>query len=119
MLFLGLGIGLGAPWVIWLDIQVRDEFEGRVWDVPSRVYARSLSLYSGKPISKGALLLELKASGYRKLPKTSAPGTYSVNGSSFDVNRRAFVFEEGSESAVRFRLQLNSDSKYNSYKHGP
>ena len=110
MLLLGLGIGLGAPWVIWLDIQVRDEFEGRVWDVPSRVYARPLSLYSGKPISKGALLLELKASGYRKLPKTSAPGTYSVNGSSFDVNRRAFVFEEGSESAVRFRLQLNSDS---------
>ena len=110
MLFLGLGIGLGAPWVIWLDIQVRDEFEGRVWDVPSRVYARPLSLYSGKPISKGALLLELKASGYRKLPKTSAPGTYSVNGSSFDVNRRAFVFEEGSEPAVRFRLQLNSDT---------
>ena len=110
MLLLGLGIGLGAPWVIWLDIQVRDEFEGRVWDVPSRVYARSLSLYSGKPISKGALLLELKASGYRKLPKTSSPGTYSVNGSSFDVNRRAFVFDDGSEPAVRFRLQLNSDS---------
>ncbi len=110
MLLVGLGIGLGVPWAIWLDIQVRDEFEGRVWDVPSRVYARPLSLYSGKPISKGALLLELKASGYRKLPKTSAPGTYSVNGSSFDVNRRAFVFEEGSESAVRFRLQLNSDS---------
>jgi len=110
MLLLGLGIGLGVPWVIWLDIQVRDEFEGRVWDVPSRVYARPLSLYSGKPISKGSLLLELKASGYRKLPKTSAPGTYSVNGSSFDVNRRAFVFEDGSESAVRFRLQLNSDS---------
>ena len=108
MLLLGLGIGLGVPWVIWLDIQVRDEFEGRVWDVPSRVYARPLSLYSGKPISKGALLLELKASGYRELPKTSAPGTYSVNGGRFDVNRRAFVFEDGSEPSARFRLQLNS-----------
>ena len=108
MLLLGLGIGLGVPWVIWLDIEVRDEFEGRVWDVPSRVYARPLSLYSGKPVSKGALLLELKASGYRELPKTSSPGTYSVSGSSFDVNRRAFAFEDGSEPAIRFRLQLNS-----------
>ena len=87
MLLLGLGIGLGTPWVIWLDVQVRDEFEGRVWDVPSRVYARPLSLYSGKAISKESLLLELKASGYRKLAKTSAPGTYSVSGSSFDINR--------------------------------
>ena len=110
MLLVGLGIGLGVPWAIWLDIQVRDEFEGRVWDVPSRVYARPLSLYSGKPISKGALLLELKASGYRKLPKTSSPGTYSVNGGSFDINRRAFVFEDGSEPSTRFRLQLNSDT---------
>ena len=48
MLFVGLAIGLSVPWIIWLDIQVRDEFEGRVWDVPSRVYARPLSLYSGK-----------------------------------------------------------------------
>ncbi len=67
-LLLGLGIGLCVPWVIWLDIQVRDEFEGRIWDIPSRVYARPLSLYSGKPISKESLLLELKASGYREKP---------------------------------------------------
>src|SRR5210317_228546 len=68
MLFVGLGIGLSAPWVIWLDMQVRDEFEGRIWDVPSRVYARPLSLYSGKSISRDTLLLELKASGYREKP---------------------------------------------------
>jgi len=106
MLLLGIGIGLGVPWVVWLDIQVRDEFEGRVWDVPSRVYARPLSIYSGKPLSKKSMLLELKASGYREKPKASAPGTYSVKGNSFDINRRAFIFEDGSEPASRFRLQL-------------
>ena len=109
MLLIGIGIGLGTPWVIWLDMQVRDEFEGRVWDVPSRVYARPLSLYSGKPISKESLLTELKASGYRKMTKASTPGTYSVNGNNFDINRRSFVFEDGSESAKQFRLQLQSD----------
>ena len=107
MLFVGLGIGLSAPWVIWLDIQVRDEFEGRVWDVPSRVYARALSLYNGKPISREALLLELKASGYRQQPQASVPGSYSVNGNDFVINRRAFIFEDGSEPSQRFQLQLS------------
>ncbi|MDX2418193.1 MAG: penicillin-binding protein 1B [Xanthomonadales bacterium] len=107
MLFVGLAIGLSMPWVIWLDMQVRNEFEGRAWDVPSRVYARPLSLYSGKSISKESLLLELKASGYRPVSKASSPGSYSVNGNSFDINRRAFIFEDGSEPANRFRLKLN------------
>ena len=110
MLLVGLGIGIGVPWVVWLDMQVRDEFEGRIWEVPSRVYARPLSLYSGKPLSKDALLLELKASGYRETADASAPGSYSVNGNSFDINRRAFIFEEGSEPSSRFRLQLGSDT---------
>ena len=101
MLLLGIGIGLGVPWVVWLDIQVRDEFEGRVWDVPSRVYARPLSIYSGKPLSKKSLLLELKASGYREKPKASTPGTNSVTGNSFDINRSAVIYEHGSEPSSR------------------
>jgi len=110
MLFVGLGIGLGVPWVIWLDMQVRDEFEGRIWDVPSRVYARPLSLYSGKLISDNALVTELKAAGYRKTSNATTAGTYSVNGNNFDINRRAFAFEDGAEPSVRFRLKLDSDS---------
>ena len=108
MLLAGLAIGIGVPWTVWLDIQVRDEFEGRIWDVPSRVYARPLSLYSGKPVSKRSLLLELKASGYREVTNASVPGSYSVNGNQFDINRRAFIFEDGSKPATRFRLQLRS-----------
>ena len=60
LLLAGLLIGLAIPWTIWLDIQVRGEFEGRLWDVPSRVYARALSLYTGKSISRENLLAELK-----------------------------------------------------------
>jgi penicillin-binding protein 1B len=107
MLLVGIGIGLSAPWVIWLDMQVRGEFEGRIWDVPSRVYARPLSLYAGKAISKDSLLLELKASGYRQTQQASVPGSYSVNGNGFDINRRAFIFDDGSRPAIRFRLQLS------------
>lgn len=108
MLLIGIGIGLGVPWVVWLDMQVRDEFEGRMWDLPSRVYARPLSLYTGKALSKDALLIELNAAGYRRVPRATAPGSYAVNGSSFDIYRRAFVFDDGAESASRFSLRLGS-----------
>ena len=85
MLLTGLGIGLGVPWVVWLDMQVRDEFEGRMWDLPSRVYARPLSLYTGKALSRDALLVELNAAGYRQVPRVTAPGSYDVNGARFEI----------------------------------
>jgi len=110
MLLAGLCIGLGVPWVVWLDMQVRGEFEGRIWDVPSRVYARPLSLYNGKAISKNSLLLELKASGYRQVQQASVAGSYSVSGNHFDINRRAFVFDDGAKPAIRFNVQLAGDA---------
>ena len=110
MLMLGLGIGLSVPWIIWLDMQVRGEFEGRVWDVPSRVYARPLSLYTGKALSKETLLLELKAAGYRNKQQASAPGSYSLSGNRFDIYRRAFTFEDGNQPASRFLVSLGGGS---------
>lgn len=110
MLLVGLGMGVGVPWVIWLDMQIRDEFEGRIWDVPSRVYARPLSLYTGKPLSKDYLLLELKAAGYRQAQQAAAPGSYAVSGNRFDINRRAFTFDDGAVPATRFQLQLGNNT---------
>ncbi len=109
MLLLGLVIGLGVPWVVWLDFEVRSEFDGRKWDLPSRVYARPLSLYEGLAISKQSLLTELKAAGYRQ-SSAAAPGSFSVSGNRFDIHRRAFTFEDGAEPATRFQLQLGHRS---------
>ncbi|MGA9573611.1 MAG: penicillin-binding protein 1B, partial [Lysobacterales bacterium] len=111
MLLTGLGIGIGIPWMMWLDMQVRDEFDGRIWDLPSRVYARPLSLYSGKSITKDVLLRELKSAGYRRVSSASTAGTYTVNGNRFDIHRRAFTFEDGAEPALRFQLRLGGDSQ--------
>ena len=110
MLLLGLGIGLGVPWVVWLDVQVRSEFDGRKWDLPSRVFARPLSLYEGRKLSKQSLLAELEASGYRRSAKASSSGSYSVNGNRFDINRRAFTFDDGAMPATRFQLQLAANT---------
>ena len=110
MLLLGVGIGLGVPWVIWLDTQIRSEFDGRKWDLPSRVYARPLSLYEGKAISRRTLLAELEAAGYRQSASAGVPGSFSVSGYRFDIHRRAFTFEDGAEPATRFQLQLRNNT---------
>jgi penicillin-binding protein 1B len=106
MLLVGLAIGLAIPWTIWLDLQVRDEFEGRLWDVPSRVYARPLSIYNDKPMSRDTLLAELNAAGYRQSNQAAEPGSFSGKGDSFEVNRRAFQFDDGAEPATQFRFRL-------------
>jgi len=110
MLLLGLGIGLSVPWVIWLDIQVRSEFDGRKWDLPSRVYARPLSLYEGRVISQQSLLAELKAAGYRQSSSAAVPGSFTVNGPLFDIHSRAFTFDDGASPATRFQLRLDNRS---------
>ena len=65
LLAIGIFSGLLVPWVLYLNYQVTTEFEGRKWDLPSRVYARPLELYPGERLSRPDLERELKAAGYR------------------------------------------------------
>jgi len=108
LLLAGVGLGLLLPWTIYLNHQVTTEFEGRKWDLPSRVYARPLELYPGLRLSPVDLETELQAVGYRKSDKASKPGQYSTSGRQFEIHRRAFRYTEGREPALRFKLSLNS-----------
>lgn len=103
----GLSIGVGLPWLIWLDVRVTGEFEGRKWDLPSRVYARPLSLFPGRSISVEALARELEAANYR--PQTGAlhAGSFERSGGRFLIHRRGFGFEDAQESATRYEVTLS------------
>jgi len=104
----GVFLGLLLPWVVYLNHQVTHEFEGRKWDLPSRVYARALEVYPGLPLTVPDLELELTAAGYRKAGAATRPGLYRVSGSTFEINRRPFRFPDGSENARRFTVQIGS-----------
>jgi len=108
LLVSGIFLGLLVPWVIYLNYQVTTEFEGRKWDLPSRVYARALDLYPGARISRQDLEMELKAAGYRRSDKASRPGLYSVAGNKTDIFRRKFQFHDGAEAASRFAVRINN-----------
>ena len=47
-------------YVLYLDFEVRSQFDGKKWSVPARVYARPLELYVGKPLSTEQFDFELK-----------------------------------------------------------
>ncbi len=108
LLVSGLVIGILLPWLSWLNHVVTSEFEGRKWDLPSRVYARPLSLYPGLQLSTQALKSELSVAGYQQSDNASQPGTYSVSGSRYQVFRRSFSFDDGPQPALRFSVDLNA-----------
>ena len=86
LLLCGISLGVLVPWTAYLNHQVTTEFEGRKWDLPSRVYARPLAVYPGALMTMDDLLLELSVAGYREATRVSQPGQYSRKGSTVEIH---------------------------------
>ena len=93
------GLVLAVAWVIYLDIVIRLQFEGKRWALPAQVYGRPLELYAGSSLSPQAFRQELEQLGYRYAYRVSEPGTFSQNGNEFRLYRRAFHFWDGAAAA--------------------
>ena len=91
----GFFIGLGLPYIWYLDKQVRTEFAHLQWQVPTRVYARPLLLKNGVRMDAATLELELAAATYRADASGQLPGTYSRDGNRFRIGTRAFTDMDG------------------------
>ncbi|PAV27508.1 penicillin-binding protein 1B [Tamilnaduibacter salinus] len=98
-----------AGWVVYLDAVVTSKFEGRRWEVPSRVFARPLEIYDGAPISVDSLRYELDRLGYEPVRLPSEPGSYSRSGGRFTIYTRAFRFPDGEQPARQISLTINGD----------
>ena len=106
----GLLAGFLAPYLLYLDSQVRSRFDDLSWDLPSRVYARPLELKVGTPMTAEALLLELAAARYTVEAAARVPGSYARNGAQFLIATRAFSDGEGREPARRVNVTLASNA---------
>jgi penicillin-binding protein 1B len=98
----------GALWIVHLDRVVTEEFQGRHWSVPARVYAAPLELYVGAPVAASDLEEELRRLHYHPGDPIAGPGVYRRHGNSFDVHaRRARFSDELREPQL---LSINADS---------
>ena len=102
-----LAVLVTAGYIGWLDLHVRDQFEGRRWSIPARIYARPVELYPGMPMSADALETELRAAGYRRARAAKRAATYSRDGDRINLYTRRFQFWDGEQPAqsvqVRFK----------------
>ncbi len=103
-----IGLVLLAGWTVYLDAVITSRFEGRRFEVPSRVYARPLELYDGASISASALERELELSGFRKGDGSRA-GTYQRSGGRFVISTRGFQCPDGKEPRRRLALTVYRD----------
>ncbi len=107
-LFVGLVIGIGIPYIWYLDKQVRDQFAQLNWQVPSKVYAMPLALKPGLALDGSSLELELQAGGYKNDGQAKTPGTYSRNGGRFKITTREFFDVNGKVLSQRLNVLIVS-----------
>lgn len=103
-----IGLVLLAGWTVYLDAVVTSRFEGRRFEVPSRVYARPLELYDGAGISADALQRELELSGFRRGDGVR-PGSFQRQGGRFLISTRGFRFPDSEEPRRRLALTVTDD----------
>jgi penicillin-binding protein 1B len=89
-----------ALYVVYLDLLVTRQFEGRRWTLPAQVYAAPLELYAGLALSPAELEGELQRLHYRRAAQVDRPGTYRVQGDRIDVALRPARFADESRDAM-------------------
>lgn len=110
LIWIALGLLLiFSAYVLYLDKQVRSQFEGKRWALPAHVYARALELYPDQNLSAEQLVAELKSLGYRSAPRPQLPGTYARSGNAFVVVTRPFHFWDGDENSQALRLEFSGN----------
>lgn len=98
----------GVSYSIYLNSVITDLFEGRIWQLPARVYARPLDLYVGKKISIEQLESELQRLNYRRLEQLPAhPGEYHQWGRTVEFVTREFEYWDGIEPSRKARIDIN------------
>ena len=99
-----------AGYAYLINHQVAERFKERLWDVPAKVYARPMPLFSGVKLSAKSLGHELDLLGYRRVAaqaQLTVPGTYTRYQGRFILSCRSFDFGEQLRPARRIELTIS------------
>jgi len=105
--FLTLAL-VGASFTLYLDVRVRNEFEGRRFALPARIYARPLELHAGLRVPESDVIAELADEGYRVGARENESGWYAASGNDLEIAVRPFQFWDGLQPAKRIRVTFDS-----------
>jgi len=97
-----------SSYLVYLNIQITEKMSGRIWSLPSHVYARPLELYQGKHLTVKQLISELKQTEYSRVQnRPTKPGQFRVlNESHFEIISRNFTYWDGEQKSQGIRLSI-------------
>lgn len=98
-------LGLSG-YIFYLDVTIREAFEGRKFALPARVYGRSLEIYPGLKLSQAQFSDELQRLGYHENPQPNEVATYKYILSGLDLTTRDFVFGDGQQKSQHVRIEF-------------
>ena len=102
LLLLGL-----SGYILYLDITIREAFEGRKFALPARVYGRALEVYPGLKLTSRQMAEELKSLGYHESPEPDEAATYKYTLNGLEFTSRDFVFADGLQVAQHLRIEFD------------
>lgn len=104
-----IGALASAAILLWLNEMVQERFDSHQWELPARVYARSVELYKGRALEMDHLRKLLQYMHYRNENNPNMPGTYSINGNTAVLYTRGFRDSDGGEKAGQLRIQISNN----------
>lgn len=96
-------------WVFSLDRQIRQQFEGRRWTLPAKVYAQPLELYAGQALTADELQRELERLGYQRTNQLNRAGNFERSEARINLVSRPFRFvdENRAQQTISVRFAGN------------
>lgn len=99
-----VALAASIAYVIYVDAQVKQRFDGNKWQVPAQIFARPLTLQVKQEITIEEVKDELALLGYRRVPVAKNTGEYQIYADQLRIKRRAFHFPQGSEPQRDIRI---------------
>lgn len=107
LLFIGCAVILFS-YLKYLDYNLREQFEGKRWAIPARVYATPMELYAGHNLTAVKFEELLGMLHYRKDTRLSIDGSYSKDGLGFNVKTRPFTFPDQQQPSLLLRVAFGA-----------
>ncbi|PHS73506.1 MAG: penicillin-binding protein 1B [Cycloclasticus sp.] len=100
---------VGLAYALYLDFIVRQQFEGKRWELPAHVYANPVELYQGLPIGTNQLKSLLDDLRYKSVANVSSSGSYKISGLVVTLKTRPFNFFDGQEKSKTINIHFNEN----------
>jgi penicillin-binding protein 1B len=103
---LGILAVILAGYLVFLERRVTAKWEGRKWNIPSRVYSDAYLLFPGRPFSARDFEMRLERLGYlEQAGGVDEPGEYAQEGGTWLVYLHAFAYPDGRNPAYPIRVE--------------